>query len=69
MMSLVDVGDYDFATGTEFGSGYYKHRVDRNDLTLPNVLIQDFTTSPVDVCRPMFDALFNAAGLPKWPGP
>ena len=68
MLTLVNVSDYEFPTGMERGmSGYYTHRVDRDDLRLPAVIIQDFDTSPVDTCRPMFDALFNAAGLPKWP--
>lgn len=67
MMGLVGVGEYEFATSTEMGVGYYPHRVDRDDLLLPAVLVNDFTTAPVDMCGPMFDALFNAAGLPKWP--
>jgi hypothetical protein len=67
MMSIVGVQDFEFATSTEMGVGYYTHRVDRDDLILPSVLVQDFTTSAVDICRPMFDALFNAAGFPKWP--
>jgi len=40
---------------------------DREDLVLSEVLIDDFSTASVDICRPMFDALFNAAGLAKWP--
>jgi hypothetical protein len=67
MMSIVNVLGFEFATSTELGVAYYAHRVDRDDLLLPSVLIQDFTTPPVDVCRPMFDALLNAAGFPKWP--
>jgi hypothetical protein len=66
-MSLVGVSEYEFATSTEMGVGYYAHRVDRDDLLLPPTLVQDFTTSPADICRPVFDALFNAAGLSKWP--
>jgi hypothetical protein len=66
-MSLIGVGGYEFATSTEMGVGYYTHAVDRDDLLLPETLVQDFTTPAVDICRPMFDALFNAAGFPKWP--
>ena len=65
MLTLTSVGDYEFATGAETG-GYYTHRVDLDDLPLPAVMIQDFA-SPLDICKPMFDALFNAAGFPKWP--
>ena len=66
MLTLASVGKHEFATGAETG-GYYTQRVDRDDLPLPAVMIQDFCASPVDICRPMFDALFNAAGYPKWP--
>jgi hypothetical protein len=67
MMSIIGVQGFEFATSTELGAGYYTHRVDRDDLLLPSVLIQDFTTPTADSCRPMFDALYNAAGYPKWP--
>lgn len=67
MMSLINVQGFELAVGTEIGVGYYPHAVDREDLILPSVIIQDFTTPVVDVCRPMFDALYNAAGYPKWP--
>ena len=68
MVTLTDVGQHEFATNTELGGGYYTHKIDRDDLPLPTVMIQDFGASPVEVCRPIFDALFNAAGFPKWPG-
>ena len=67
MMSIIGVQGFEFATSTEFGAGYYTHRVDRDDLVLPEVLVQDVTMSPTDLCRPMFDALFNAAGFARWP--
>jgi hypothetical protein len=66
-MSLTNVGGFEFATSTEIGAGYYTHSVDRDDLLIPETLVHDFSTSPIDMCRPMFDALFNAAGFPKWP--
>ncbi len=66
IMTLLGVGDHEFATGAG-RSGYYPHPVDRDDLLLPEALVQDFSTPPVDICRPIFDALYNAAGYPKWP--
>jgi len=66
MTSLVGVRDFQFATNTEMGVGYYTHSVDRDDLILPEVLIDDFAAPPAEICRPMFDGLFNAAGLAKW---
>jgi len=67
ILTLTSVSEYNFATGAQTIGGYYTSPVDRDDLPLPAVMIQDFSASPIDICRPMFDALFNAAGLPKWP--
>jgi hypothetical protein len=66
MMSLLGVDEYEFATSGD-GLGHYTYAVDRDDLILPGTLVQDYTQPPVDICRPMFDALYNAAGFPKWP--
>ena len=67
MVSILGVREYEFATSTEMGVGFYVHAVGRDDLLLPEVLVQDFAVPAVDVCRPIFDALFNAAGFAKWP--
>jgi len=67
MMSILNVNGFEFATSTELGVGFYKHQVDRDDLIFPSVLIQNYETPVVENCRPIFDALFNAAGYPKWP--
>ncbi|HBY61268.1 MAG TPA: hypothetical protein DEH78_15720 [Solibacterales bacterium] len=66
MMSLINVQGFEFATSPEYGFGCRPDPVDREDLILPSVIIKDFSTPAVDLCRPMFDALFNAAGYPKW---
>ena len=66
-MSILNVTGFEFATSTEMGIGYYTRSVDREDLVIPETLVQDFETSPVDVCRPIFDGLFNATGFAKWP--
>jgi len=47
MLTLISVGEYEFATGGG-SSAYYASRVDRKDLLLPEVLVQDFTASPAD---------------------
>jgi hypothetical protein len=65
MMTLVNVREYEFVTSADIG--YYTHRVDRDDLHLPETIVKDLSESPIDICRPIFDALFNAAGYPKWP--
>jgi hypothetical protein len=66
MVTLLGVGDHEFATELSYPGR--AQPVGRDDLLLPDVLVQDFSTSPADICRPIFDALYNAAGLPKWPG-
>jgi hypothetical protein len=66
MLTLVSVREHELATGASLG-GYNTHHVDRDDLILPDALVQDYSKSPIEICRPIFDALFNAAGYPKWP--
>jgi hypothetical protein len=51
MLTLTGIDDYEFATGAERG-GFYTHPVDRDDLPLPAVIVQDFGARPVDICRP-----------------
>ncbi|HYL72571.1 MAG TPA: ATP-binding protein [Bryobacteraceae bacterium] len=63
MMTLVRVRNYEFASRDYYGT----HAVDRDDLPLPGTLIPDFSQSAVDICRPIFDALWNAVGFAKWP--
>lgn len=65
MMTLVDIRDYQFATPFN-GGGYVPLAFDRDQLVLPGTLVQDFSQLPADICRPIFDALWNAAGLAKW---
>ena len=66
MMTLMSVRDYEFATPFN-GGGYVPHAFDRDNLALPGALVQDFSQSPRDICRPIFDSLWNAAGLARWP--
>lgn len=39
--------------------------IDRNSLIIPDVLIESFDDSPATVVRPLLDAVWNAAGLPR----
>jgi len=65
MMTVLHICDCQFATPFN-GCGYVPHAFDRDQLVLPGTLVQDFSQSPADICRPIFDALWNAAGLAKW---
>jgi hypothetical protein len=66
-MTLLRVEGYELAT-SDNGGFYSTHPVDRDDLLLPAVLVQDFGEPPADILRPIFDALYNAAGRPRWTG-
>jgi len=40
-------------------------RIDRNDLVMPEILIEDFNCDLAEAMRPVFYAIWNAAGWPK----
>ncbi len=42
-----------------------RHHIDRNDLIIPEVLIDDETVDVGKALRPIFDAVWNAAGHPR----
>jgi hypothetical protein len=64
-VSLLGVRNCVLATAYQRG-GYYTHAFDRDEVVLPATLVQDFNQSPLDICRPVLDALWNAVGLAKW---
>lgn len=39
--------------------------IDRNDLVLPEIVIDSFDVDPAQVLKPAFDAIWNASGWPK----
>jgi hypothetical protein len=39
--------------------------IDRDVLTLPDVVVQDFQATPAAILRPAFDVLWQAGGLPR----
>jgi hypothetical protein len=38
------------------------HAIDRNDLIIPEMMVEDFNSDPHRVMRPIFDSMWNAAG-------
>lgn len=55
-----------FADSSRFGLIDPSHyRIDRNILTLPDIWIEDTSPDASAVLRPMFDALWQAAGAPN----
>lgn len=62
MLSLMGVKDYYLAFG-RFGDT--RQPIDRDALLLPDILVEDFATKPDRLLRPVFDAIWQAAGWPK----
>jgi hypothetical protein len=65
LISLLGVRDLEFAVDSRY-SGFMQHSIDRDDLLLPGTLIEDFGLDPIEICRPIFDTLWNAAGFARW---
>ena len=66
LLSLLNVDGYSLPTRNSFG-GLDVNRIDRNDLIVPELLVEDLTLTPEAILKPVFDAVWNAAGLPQSP--
>jgi len=64
LLTLTDVQGYEIPTNTHFGRTR-STPIDREMLILPDVIVSDLDAKAADVLRPMFDALWNAAGYPR----
>ena len=66
LVSLVGVKDYQLAASRQLHlwrrSSY---GIDRDTLTLPEVIIENYAISPETLLRPIFDGIWNSAGWPK----
>jgi len=61
MLSLLGVKDYTMGIAqTYYGQDY---PIDRPDLVIPEVMIDSFSCDPAEVMKPIFDSVWNAAGL------
>lgn len=65
MLSLVGVKGYTMAVDRLRFLGHDSHPVDRDTLQVPEVMIERFDINPVEVMKPIFDAVWNAAGFPR----
>lgn len=41
------------------------HRIDRDPLLIPEIIVEDFGLDPARVLKPIFDAVWNALGYPQ----
>jgi hypothetical protein len=62
MLSLLGVSGYTIGLDV---SAVDIHRIDRDALLVPEVLVESFDRDPAEVMKPAFDAIWNAAGWPR----
>lgn len=66
MLSILGVSGYVMNVGDR----WYVQRVrsqpiDRDDLLLPESIVESYESEPADIMQPIFDAVWNAAGWPR----
>jgi len=67
MLSLLRVSGYVMATGSRYPNLHDLtdfHPIDRNDLLVSEVMVDNLDSDPPQVMKPIFDAIWNAAGYP-----
>ncbi|MBN2476588.1 MAG: ATP-binding protein [Pirellulales bacterium] len=65
MLSMIGVKGFRMATGQPSSSGRRVPVIDRDVLLLPEVVFQDLSEVPATVLRPIFDAVWQSAGLER----
>jgi len=65
MLSLLGVYGYVMAVSREQFLWDQQYPIDRNDLIIPETMIEDFNCILDEVMRPAFDAVWNATGWPQ----
>ena len=67
IVSLLGVKGYELAVKQHlnFWHERHVHKIDRDSLLLPEVIVEDDTIVPTAILRPIFDALWNSAGWPR----
>ena len=61
MLSFLDVKGYSMSNSNSYFLGY-DYQIDRNNLLMPEVMIENFDFEPSKVMKPIFDAVWNACG-------
>jgi len=66
MLSLLNVKNSPFRYSPKsFDPRHKETKVDRNELIIPEIWVDD-SSAPIDkILRPEFDAIWNSAGWPK----
>jgi len=66
LISLVGVKGYNLPTRNR-GFGHFNNLIDRNNLLVPEILVEDISLPPETILKPAFDAIWNSAGQPQSP--
>lgn len=65
MLSFLGVSGYTMAVSSSLSWSPYIHPIDRDALLVPEVVVENFDCDPAKVMKPVFDAVWNAAGWPR----
>ncbi len=64
MLTLINVGTRKLRIGEVWMDAQLsEHTIDRHDVELPDVVVTDYTEPASQLLKPVFDGLWNAAGL------
>jgi hypothetical protein len=63
-LTIISVKNYVMGYEDNFGRSF-GHPIDRDILLLPEVIIEDYKCDIPQVMKPIFDAVWNAAGFPR----
>lgn len=62
MLSMIKIKDFQLFTGQD---SLESRKIEKEDLLFPEVQIDDFNPDPSEALKPLFDMVWNAAGLPE----
>jgi Putative DNA-binding domain len=65
MFSLVGVSGYTLAVDQRYRYRFEQSPIDRDALLVPEIMLESFENEASGVLRPIFDAVWNAAGWPR----
>ena len=66
LLTLFGVEGYNLPTRPRT-IGRYNNLIDRNDLFMPEILVDDLSLPAATILSPAFDSVWNAAAQPKSP--
>ena len=65
MLSLLGVNGYIMGVSDSFSRRSRSYPIDRDDLIVPEIMLEDYDSDIPKSIRPAFDAIWNASGWPK----